>query len=239
MSKDIPIIFSAPMIRALLEGRKTMTRRILKPQPIPFMMGDKPCEVAPFQIEGEPRPRVALDRVITKQKVRYAPGDRLWVRENLCQRQGEFLGIKQNIMQAHYSADGGEVVNEHDFNMLPWWKGDGGLPSIHMPRHASRLTLIVTSVKIERVQDISKEDAKAEGIFRWDCPNECWHHLPKASNTNEDPLFFGYKTPVAAFQNLWTAVNGEEGWDANPFVVAITYRVIKANIDAPEAGIAA
>ena len=232
MSKDIPIIFSAPMVRALLEGRKTMTRRIIKPQPVPFMIDEKPCDVGSMQIDGDPRARVTLGRVITKQELRYAVGDRLWVRENLC--RGEFLGIKQNVSVTRYSADEAEVLNEDGFNLLPWWKGKGGLPSIHMPRSASRLTLIVTGLKIERLRDISEADVLAEGVVRFKSGDTEMFGI-RIPGAYEHPGL----TPRETFQNLWCTLHGPHAWNDNPFVVAISYRVIKANIDAPEARLAA
>lgn len=148
---DRPIIFSAPMVLALLAGRKTMTRRLAWRRD---------------QKWGDARPIVGSERdyMIPTTWQRVKSGDRLWVRENLTRRRGNFLGIPQNVIEAHYAADDEDVVNEHEFNLLPWWKGKGGLPSIHMPRRVSRLTLVVTATKIERVQAISETDAKAEGV---------------------------------------------------------------------------
>jgi hypothetical protein len=99
-----------------------------------------------------------------------------------------------------------------------------------MPRWASRLTLIVTGVKIERVQDISEEDAKAEGALWHDghgVGHSGWRHNP-----NDGVVF---PTCRGAFRRLWVCINGTEAWDENPYVVALTFRTIKANIDAPEA----
>ncbi len=223
---DRPIIFSAPMVRALLEGRKTQTRRILKPQPVPFKVeGGSYCDVYLTQNECDPLPRVTLGRVITKQEVRFAPGDRLWVRENFMPRPG--LGA---IARPHYRAD--PEANRPEWRGL--WK-----PSIHMPRWASRLTLLITAVKIERVQDISDEDAKAEGMVfvdhglnRYGQQREGWHSDPGEARRGPDCCL---GTARFAFGNLWVALHGAGAWAENPFVVAITFKVMKANIDAPEA----
>lgn len=237
MSKDIPIIFSAPMVRALLEGRKTMTRRILKPSmpTAPGMDNVHPDHVARhdfpyFDAYCSERKTAENPRGMSRNwcwwtrddrqclptvNVKYAPGDRLWVRENLCRRQGEFLGIKQDVIEARYSADETEVLNKHGFNLLPWWRSKGDLPSIHMPRNISRLTLIVTGVKVERLYHIGDDDIRAEGI---EDTSTSW---------------------LNAWRELWESVNGPGDWETNPFVVAITFRVIKANIDAEAARVAA
>ena len=124
---DHPIIFSGPMVRSLLDGRKTQTRRVLKPQP----QGEQPKNWTR-----------ANDKA-----VRYAPGDRLYVREaiNKVSTPGDV------VYRADFEAGGNDGA------------GLGWRPSIHMPRWASRLTLTVTDVRVQRLQDISEEDARAEG----------------------------------------------------------------------------
>ncbi len=242
MSKDIPIIFSAPMVRALLEGRKTMTRRIIKPQPASFLIDGKPCDVMPYEIEGEPRPRVALGRVITKQKIRFAPGDRLWVRESFCGPIYELDDNDQPTGEREYffRVDGylyGSYLDREtdECRDAPPWN-----PSIHMPRRLSRLTLIVTGVKIERLQQISNADAIAEGVETW---RNGWSQKEGALaflNGTEAACETNHGTVAQRlFYLLWKSINGEDSWDQNPFVVAITFRVIKANIDSAEARIAA
>ena len=233
VSKDIPIIFSAPMVRALLEGRKTMTRRILKPQPVPFMIDDKLCDVTLMQIDGDKRPRVTLGRVITKQEVRFAPGDRLWVREAWA-----LHSLATDFCSVVYRASiNGAWSEAHE--MIPVCKlagkklqpkpfQEGWRSPLHLFREMSRLTLIVTGVKVERVQDISETDAKAEGAIR-----------ALYSEDTGGYLETGHGTYQCGFSGLWCSLHGADSWDQNPFVVASTFRVIKANIDAPEARIAA
>ncbi len=240
-SKDIPIIFSAPMVRALLEGRKTQTRRILKPQPEPFKVdGDVECEIGVSHLVGEPRPRLRLGNVVTTQTISYGVGDRLWVRENIWQASpypgtlpsGEpDESCRWSSRLVFYSADGNppNTPNRHYPNGFR--EGCGAFsapdpyvswlqrPSIHMPRWASRLTLICEGVKVERLQDISEEAAKAEGvkpIIDHGCGSAPMLHR-------------------IAFEQLWENLHGAGSWIANPFVVAPSFRVIKANIDAPEA----
>lgn len=194
---DKPILFSAPMIRALLDGRKTQTRRVYKPR------------------EG----RWGIDR-------RFAPGDRLWVRETWQEflasefppgrtfgPRGDF-GIpaertKGNVSYVAYRADGD--FPPHPEDGIAVWRSP-----IHMPRKFSRLTLIVEAVKVERLQDISEEDAIAEGVF-----------VPEAQYAQQGP-----RAPVLAYAALWDSINGACAWEANPWCVALTFRVKQRNIDA-------
>jgi hypothetical protein len=122
---DRPILFSGPMVKALLDGRKTQTRRILKPQPLGW---------------GEPKPR-------------FAKGDRLWVRESFRVREGGTI-CEAGGGQMDY-VDTEIVYRASDGRQFGRWK-----PGIHMPRAYSRLTLTVTDVRVQRLQEISEADAK-------------------------------------------------------------------------------
>ena len=236
--KDKPIIFSAPMIRALLDGRKTQTRRILKDVPeAPAMDNiawpDKKLHPAPYLDAycGGPRtsenPRGMTenwaywtrdDRPGPLFKVGYVPGDRLWVREKFAvsgigwgKKPSKAIGGK-----VHFAADA-------DHGWQSYW-GNWN-PSIHMPRWASRLTLVVTDVRVQRVQDITNADAVAEGIERLHDPNGFRDYL------NDDPSARVAMNP--SFRSLWDSINAKRGfgWDANPWVVALTFDVHKCNID--------
>lgn len=203
---DRPILFSAPMIKALREGRKTQTRRVLKPQPEPFMVDDKPCEVALEHYEHDPLPRVRLGRVITKQEVRFAVGDRLWVRETFSgAHELRHLPPRDWCSPFWYWADG----NPDDGD---WTKPK---PGIHMPRWASRLTLVVSSVKIERLQDISLLDAMAEGCEI----RQMWLFGMEGEERRQ--------VGVRSFQSVWENVNGADSWRSNPFVVAVSFHVYR------------
>lgn len=205
---DKPILFSAPMIRALLDGRKTQERRVLKPQPKnPVMYGERYLN-------------------------RYSIGDRLWVREAFLPR-GLGLPISA-IMRPHYRAD-----PESD---KACWKGLWK-PSIHMPRRYSRLTLIVTDVRVQRLQEISEEDAIADGI-----ETDIWDMAPVARRYGTEGWFVGWSMGLTepsvsveadevyrrSFQSLWNSINGPDAWDANPWVVVYGFEVHKCNIDAME-----
>lgn len=178
---DRPIIFSAPMVRALLEGRKSQTRRLLKP----------PYGTLEYLRDGTWRPIC----------IKFFPGDRLYVREAFCPR----LGYPAPIAKPHYRAD----------DDRPEWRGLWK-PSIHMPRWASRITLTVTEVRVQRLQEISEADARAEGVTQ--------HRYGTARN----PSWTDYKT---SFEWLWDSLHGPDAWAANPWVVAVSFTVDRRNID--------
>jgi hypothetical protein len=119
--------------------------------------------------------------------------------------------------------------------MIAWahHKEGNSAPSIHMPRWASRITLVVTATKIERVQAISVSNALAEGIFKWSkrsiTGEPLWHFIPPA--TKIEDVHLGCTSPVNAFAWLWQSIHSKESWDANPEVVALTFTVHKQNID--------
>jgi hypothetical protein len=210
-----PIIFSAPMVRALLEGRKTQTRRAWKAQPPddwrPFGYG----EVHGTDRDGEYDP----DKVIgwgphdddgIAYRAPYAPGDLLYVREawghdapdlDACRRGIESDGPS---FGPYYMADGNWADN-HTIRRRP---------SIHMPRWASRLTLAVTDVRVQRLQKISEEDAADEGV-----------------NPVLIPPDGGSCPCVEGFRELWGTLHGPGAWAMNPWVVAVTFDVHKANVD--------
>jgi hypothetical protein len=222
MDKAKPILFSGPMVQAILEGRKTMTRRTMKPQP--ELQSNGLWHV--FNRHGGTA-GVASDAVGVCA-VDYLPifeGDRLWVRE----------GLKRGA--------NGEVIYAADGTVYPdaeWvWK-NSAVPSIHCPRGLSRITLEVTGVKVERLQDISEADAKAEGIFykpptaddlAWyasHCEEEgldpsvpmdgVWHSGAQGDN------MWG-PTPKFAFRQLWQSLNGPDSWARNDWVAAYSFRL--------------
>ncbi|RVL08603.1 hypothetical protein, partial [Sinorhizobium meliloti] len=238
--------FSGPMIRALLAGRKTQTRRIIKPQPFAsgYYDGEIELNVIPANYQYPKAFRFNANAVgggaILEEifEPRINAGDRLWVKENAAVRHESWHHVDGDAHQVCYRADEDEhgrwlglascgngirrgkapsVFPRKSHNL------DGSLrwqPSIHMPRWASRLTLIVTDVRVERLQDISEEDAIAEGIEQsGEFPDR---YLTPAGD---------YAVPKVAYQRLWENINGKGAWDANPFVAAYTFTVIKQNID--------
>ena len=199
---DRPILFSGPMVRALLEGRKTQTRRVLKPQP------DADAFLR-FTAIIEREAIFRNDHTGLRQDIRlpYAIGDRLYVRETWAKLPPFAEGHAATIL---HRADWPSPAKNPQATQPARWR-----PSIHMPRWASRLTLIVTDVRVERVQDISDDDAKAEGLK----PSSCR----------------GLRTISAreTFHTLWNSLNKKRGygWDVNPWIVALTFDVHQQNID--------
>lgn len=229
---DRPINMRDWEMRALIEGRKTQTRRVLKPQPI-GVESAKWCP--PGWIVDHP------DDAFVFTPPRYAPGDRLWVREAWA------TGMSGNGPQIAYRAtpdfaeidawDGPDEGAGPSFNYdrCPGAKWHDWLPDvldndgpwrspIHMPRWASRITLIVEGVRVQRLQDISEEDAIAEGVYRVGGNMLRWEQYAAVEGLTS-------MSPTGAFAALWNSLHGPDAWDANPWVAAITFRVVKANID--------
>ena len=226
--RDKPILFSAPMIRALLDGRKTQTRRVLNPQPFyngyHFDGNDILChcdELPPSELLRRiGKGRNAYTGSILEDGPEWLTGMyvgyRLWVREAWSHTGN---GV-WSIADARLSGRSGVIYRADDDR-----PGCGWFPSIHMPREFSRLTLIVTDVRVQRLQEISEEDAIAEGV-------------PLIGRGNSlTAIYEGAdgKATISArdgFQRLWRTINGPGAWESNPWVAAYTFTVHKANIDA-------
>lgn len=238
---DRPILFSSVMVLALLDGRKSQTRRILKPQPIgaPWFWEGDDVDLTPGWLDGYEQGRepcgAPTREVNNPLPVRFAKGDRLWVRESIGRRPASFLGIKatNGVESAYYAAsDDDEVVTSTGFNICPWWKAKGGLSAIHMPRWASRLTLTVTDVRVERLQAITEADCLAEGA-----PADRYVLVglgdPLDGIMVAEPGQPHLKmTPRNWCRELWGDINGAGSWDANPWVVAVSFKPERRNIDA-------
>jgi hypothetical protein len=194
--KERPILFSGPMIRALLSGTKTQTRRVLNPLLHLIVDGDEDTGRVVEQSDAD-FGRLAMEYVRCPYG---AVGDRLWVREAFCTLPG-------TRMRHVYRAD----VNEAP--------APGGLiwtPSIFMRRATSRLTLEITDVRVERLQSISAEDARAEGV-------PLGEQVP--ATINGEPGTVAFFDPLAAFAYLWDALNGKRApWASNPWVWALTFK---------------
>ena len=182
MAKERPILFSGPMVRAILEGRKTQTRRVVKFDPCPSSY----AMVSHYDGLGN----VVLTDGSYLRCPYGQPGDRLWVRETWAHRRW-MLGDASPDPTTVYRAD------SDDLRGCDRWR-----PSIHMPRWASRITLEVVSVRVERLQDISEEDAMAEGVA----------------------LAENYRGRLAHFAGLWEQINDLGSWNANPWVWVVEFR---------------
>jgi hypothetical protein len=203
-----PILFSAPMVRALVTGTKVQTRRILKPQPDYSDAQTKAshCGGTKWQLGA-----LANMGVGDYWTVPWAVGDRLWVREAWRTESGAYDDLKGSDMDADYP-----VIYEADSD----WKLNKSVGRYRharfMPRWASRLTLTVTDVRLQRVQDISDDDAIAEGAVSSTC-------------ANVQPPKDGFPSYRSGFSMLWESIHGPGSWATNPWIGALTFTV--ANID--------
>lgn len=222
MIKERPILFSTPMVRALLDGTKTQTRRICttRSQAQTDIMGyalmadimDKDegvCEKAAWEQLGCPYG---------------TPGDRLWVRETWA--PAAVLHRKAFIC---FRADGDnpnaetstEVLLESDDALLKAHRDlakGHWIPGIHMHRWASRITLEIESIHVERLQDISEEDARAEGI------RQCRVGDVTAFGVDPEDRDTLYPTARYAFNCLWESINGPGSWESNPWVWVVIFK---------------
>jgi hypothetical protein len=233
---DKPMLFSAPMVRALLDGRKRQTRRMLK-LPKGFRCDDM-AKIDPhlFAHLSESDPQRWGDNYADDQAPMsivslppYAPGDRLWVREAWRSLDGldpmnATQIARQCVEEAGYRKPWAPIQYEADGQRVNWYEVDPGFgvepgrlrPSIHMARWASRLTLTVTDVRVQRLQEISAEDCAREGV-----------EISDAELTNK-----GYMMANRiAFQRLWNSLHGPDAWDRNDWVAAISFDVNRCNID--------
>ncbi|MGU3417692.1 hypothetical protein [Methylobacterium sp. D54C] len=226
---DRPILFSSPMVRALLAGRKTQTRRILtRLSKVGAVTEFGPSDTAGYDWHFRDKAMRWHDLRDAELKARlpWQIGDRLWAKETWSYWPVEKPTCERDNVIYRATDDDWEC------RMFDW------RPSIFMPRWASRLTLLVTDVRVERLQDISGSDAEAEGIYTrgavgddphadvWTWQQDGWH----------------YPHPWDAFKALWTSINGSESWAASPWVVAVSFAVVERNIDdlpVPVAGAAA
>ena len=206
------ILFSGSMVRAILDGRKTQTRRVVKPQPElnGTIHHDTPAWWWPTKRSEAGYVHTdwtSLERIMLSDCPYGVPGDRLWVRETI-----EFRSHNDNF---YYCADGKGVGTKIYTRIL-----ERGLPrsnklsSIHMPRWASRITLEIVGVKVEKLQSISEEDAKAEGVTPKGCTHpDCYPGSCASSR---------YKPEFAI---LWDSINGKtHPWASNPWVWVIESR---------------
>lgn len=199
---DRAIHFKGPMVRAILDGRKSQTRRVLKPPYGTLELGRngwKPIYTKAFK------------------------GDRLWVREAHALVPSSAYRMSDGVAQAIDPADAYRacVYREGWERCAPRWR-----TSIHMPRWASRLTLVVTDVRVQRLQDITEADAVAEGA-----------EVAKGTHgidggvmvRTENPYVCA--TPGLWYRSLWNSIHGPDAWDRNPWVEAITFETHRCNID--------
>lgn len=232
--KERPILFSSEMVRAILEGRKTMTRRLVKPgagMQSEWLTHDLIQKVPHGKVTNggwQMHHPLAGQRHIVLGKTIDEPedsplgwvrcpygktGDTLWVRENL-----QLLENDDDEWGWCYQADEKEIVGTPDSEKtcLPFGDPLQVIPSIFMPRWASRINLLIKGVRVERLQDISERDAEAEGVTQ---------RVYSGTAGYDD---HGIGSYCVAFRNLWDSINGKKApWSSNPWVWIIEFEVVK------------
>lgn len=210
--KERPVLFSAPMVRAILAGTKQQTRRVIKPRRDRYVG----CEMAPNELAGE----VNTGDYTNAPMV---PGDRLWVRENGWERPARTPKMMREGADTwgpyYYDADGLTDSEAEDFKR---W-GFKRRPSIHMPRWASRITLEVTGVRCERLRDISAPDAHAEGV-EGHYIEDGWYWRNYLLSGEDAAVSQMLESAQESFRSLWESINGPGSWDANPWVWVIGFK---------------
>ncbi len=209
--KERPILFSGPMVKAILEGRKTQTRRVIKPS-----------WIAAADAAGESWGPEGDQNYWAGVCPYGQPGDRVWVRETFVEGypsdQGDLQMFDEhgNELPRHvwYRCDD-KLVSQYGAPMEEWLDEDGAplenipwRPSIFMPRWASRITLEITGVRVERLNEISDFDAFQEGV-------------KDEPGTITGPYCRSF---VQGFKNIWESINGPGSWDENPWVWVIEFR---------------
>jgi hypothetical protein len=189
-----PILFSTPMVQAILDGRKTQTRRVMNPQPTHFDVK----KIVDWNDVIYPMPK-------------YKVGDILWVRENWQSVNG--ISANGEQIKYAYKADGGGW-GEYEITK---WK-----PSIFMPKEAARIFLRVMGIRAERLQDISEEDAVAEGILEIEP-----EFLPNGWKDYMVNTEIPFISPKMSFASLWKSINGEQSWEDNPYVWVIPFERVE------------
>ncbi|HSC88532.1 MAG TPA: hypothetical protein VLC09_14720 [Polyangiaceae bacterium] len=229
---DRPILFSGPMVRAILDGTKTQTRRVVSGA---LQTADGGWE----HVSGARWRQVVARGPVFPET--YGPaikcpygvaGDRLWVRETFDSRNSAGERWKPKDSAFVVFRDGAQMYSDGTYSppLESYAPGAFDLcrwrPSIHMPRWASRITLEVTAVRVERLQDISEEDAQAEGIERgedfFQCPT--WRdYMPGDEAASWFP-----DDPIGSYSTLWDSINGAGAWDANLWVWVVEFRRLEA-----------
>lgn len=223
--KERPIIFNSEMVKAIIDERKTMTRRIMKVQPESNQFGLR--RIIASAERSDTGKYHWTESNATGNHIRSAPfscpfgavGDRLWVRESFYEHgrwQGGGYDPEDSYFvsdkQVLYPADGIQRPSER--KREDFWRSR---PSIHMPRWASRITLEITGVRVERLNAISQEDAHAEGM-----------ELTGWRPTYYDPDSGGdFMTPYDNFAELWSSIYGAESWQANPWVWVVEFKRVE------------
>jgi hypothetical protein len=222
--KSRPILFSTPMVQAILEGRKTQTRRIVKPQPPLENIDEDPCFDYDRGVEKGSMENPVLyaewaqwqDEFVntTTKPIEshcvYSPygkhGDVLWVRETFFKNPNTGVFVFKAATEMR--------IIDTDFVK---WK-----PSIFMPKDAARIWLKITDVRVQRLQDIDSGDAISEGIEFWWSDLFSEYRYKDYANVKDN-----WRSSVSSFQSLWSSIHGINSWDDNPWVWVIEFERIE------------
>lgn len=235
--KERPILFTGAMVRAIIAGHKTQTRRVVNPRNSGWYDGGMhPCawsclDLSTLSVKSEPAAgdgdRQVLCRVETRTPARFPGTGRLWSKHQV----GERLWVREKWARVNVAQFTGEP--QYVYPVCDTLTDYGGpwKPSIHMPRAASRITLEISDVRVERLQVISESDAIAEGIDSiagagW--RNYLWHgdpDAPPAAVSGWSHQYSNYLTdPAGSYSSLWERINGPGSWASNPWVWVIEFR---------------
>lgn len=230
--KERPVLFSAPMVRALLEGRKTQTRRAVKVDPDLEFLGwctDTTGDQRNIGAAGFVKPPMDANPT-TFARNRYGqPGDRLWVRETShhCPHCPDgFWAYRADGWVREPSGasdDGGDRDDSDDSPLRPKCAAHGWTPSIHVPRKGSRIDLEVIGTRVERLHAITEADARAEGMESDDFLEE----LDRMHSIAPSGISCTFPNLRDEFQRIWCKINGYKSWDANPWVWVVEFRRIR------------
>ena len=221
MSRVLPILFNTDMVRAIMDGRKTVTRRLIKPQQLIGILPDKPKNGTPEEFLKEKKHMFKpycdmTDGELIKASYNppYQPGDILYVRETVWQKVGHYLDVDGETKPSWYKEF--KYVATDEKPETGWNYSWVKRPSIHMPKEAARIWLKVKDVRVERLQEISEKQAEKEGCI-------------------DDVEYCVGATAREHFKELWNSTIKKSdldryGWDANPYVFVIEFM----KIDKPE-----
>lgn len=232
--KERPILFSAPMVRAILEGRKTQTRRVLKVQPVvrpdlsPSGLLAWMLSVGSYVFGNKPMPE------FVKRCPYGHPGDRMWVREAF-RTEESYDHIKPSDIPVAsaghtlavpfwYAAD----LSGADFQHMPPGLRPGKYrPGMFMPRAASRILLEITAVRVERLWDISEADAMAEGIY-----SKVSGGIATLSTDQREHILLGLPGEHRmVYRELWESINGTGSWKSNPWVWVVEFKRVEGGAE--------
>lgn len=232
--KELPILFSTMMVQANMEDRKTNTRRLRGLEEINKYPDEWHYErfggLAIGPHSGiEHRFYNGTGKVSTIKCPYGKSGDLLYVRESFQWMEG-YIGAGYYVFKADFSFQSGEWVKEtpkkfHDQEVVRSWR-----PSIHMPKEAARIWLQVTDIRVERLKDISEEDAIAEGVIGYEHEVLGWrfkdYYADAKGYGHPDHDYPEVASAVASFHSLWNKINGPESCEANPWVWVVSYKIL-------------